>query len=177
MRPVRYNVAASLDGFIATPDGGYDWIPNDPAVDFGAIFAKVDTILIGRRSFEAALRSDGAPWAPSMRVYVFSTTLDPAGFPGVTVVREDAADVVERLRRESGEGEIWLFGGGNLFSTLLAAGQVDRLEVTVVPVVLGEGVPLGPGAPRTRLKLRSTERYPSGMITLVYDCLSATGPA
>lgn len=61
MRPVRYNVAASLDGFIADREGGYDWIPLDPAVDFGALFARVDTVLLGRRSYELILRERGAP--------------------------------------------------------------------------------------------------------------------
>lgn len=168
MRPVRYNVAATLDGYIAAPDGGYDWIPNDPAVDFGAIFARVDTILIGRRSFEAALAMGSAPWAPSMRVYVFSSTLRQEDFPAVTIVSHDAAAVVQRLREEPGDGEIWLFGGGGLFRSLVAAGQVDRLEITVVPVLLGAGVPLNPGAPRTTLTLLSTHRYPSGMVTLTY---------
>lgn len=170
MRPVRYNVAASLDGYIASPDGGYDWIPNDPAVDFAAIFAKIDTILIGRRSYEDALKMGGTLWSPSARVYLFSSTLKQSDHPGVTVVSTDAAAVVQRLREESGDGEIWLFGGGGLFRSLVAAGQVDRLEITVVPVLLGGGVPLNPGAPRTALSLLSTHRYPSGMVTLTYSC-------
>lgn len=169
MRPVRYNVAASLDGFIATTDGGHDWIPNDPAVDFGAIFGAVDTILIGRRSFEAALRMGGGPWSPSMRVFVFSTTLRQEDHPNLTVVNSQAGTVVQRLRDEPGAGEIWLFGGGGLFRSLLEQGQVDRLEVTVVPVLLGGGVPLNPGAPLTGLTLLSTHRYPSGMVTLTYS--------
>lgn len=170
MRPVRYNVAASLDGYIATADGGYDWIPEDPAVDFGAIFARVDTVLIGRRSYEVARRSGGGPWGPGTRVYVFSTTLIPSEHPEVHVVRSGATETVAALRAESGEGEIWLFGGGQLFSSLLAAGQVDRVEVTVVPVLLGGGVPLLlPGAPQTVLRLRDTHRYPSGMVTLLYE--------
>jgi dihydrofolate reductase len=168
MRPVRYNVAASLDGFLGTPDGGYDWIPNDPAVDFGAIFAKVDTILIGRRSYEAALEMGGTLWSPSARVFVFSTTLDPAAHPSVTVVSSNAGPIVESLRREPGAGEIWLFGGGNLFRNLLSLGQVDRLEITVVPVLLGAGIPLYPEGPQVKLELVSTHQYPSGMMTLNY---------
>lgn len=169
MRPVRYNVAASLDGFIAGPQGEFDWIPMDSTIDFAALFAKVDTVLLGRRSYEAALAGGEAPWAPSARVFVFSRTLKPDDFPEVTVVRSDAGAVVASLRAEEGDGEIWLFGGGDLFGELLAAGQVDSVEVTVVPILLGAGVPLvRPGAPRTPLVLTGTRSYPSGMVTLNY---------
>ena len=168
MRRVRYNVAASLDGYIAGPDGEFDWIPSDPTVDFAALFAKVDTVLLGRRSFEIT-KAGPAPWAPGTRVYVFSHTLRPEDHPGVTVVTEDAGGVVAGLRAEPGEGEIWLFGGGELFRSLLAAGQVDTVEVTIAPILLGGGVPLlPPGAPRTALALAGTHPYPSGMVTLTY---------
>ena len=169
MRKVRYNVAASLDGYIADASGGFAWIPNDPAVDFAAIFARVDTVLIGRRSFELTRQSGAPPWSPNMRVYVFSRTLRPEAHPDVTVVRENAHEVVAALRAEPGAGDIWLFGGGRLFSSLLAAGQVDTVEVTIVPVLLGGGVPLAaPGIPLTGLRLVDTHRYPSGMVTLTY---------
>ncbi len=168
MRPVRYNVAASLDGYIAGPAGEFDWIPEDPAVDFAAIFANIDTVLLGRRSYDVA-RTVGMPWPTSSRVFVFSRTLEAEAHPGVTVVREKAGDVVAGLRAEPGDGEIWLFGGGSLFGALLAAGQVDSVEVTVVPILLGGGVPLlPPGAPRTALTLRHSRAYPSGMVGLTY---------
>lgn len=108
-------------------------------------------------------------WPSGNRVHVFSRTLRPDEHPDVTLVREDAAGVVAALRAEPGDGEIWLFGGGELFGSLLAAGQVDSVEVTVVPVLLGGGVPLlPPGAPRTTLALRGTRTYPSGMVGLTY---------
>lgn len=169
MRPVRYNVAASLDGFIAGPGGEYDWIPDDPAVDFGALFARVDTVLLGRRSYELTLRQPESAWSADARVFVFSRTLRQADHPGVTVVGEDAAGVVAALRAEPGDGEIWLFGGGELFGALLAAGQVDAVEVTVAPVLLGAGVPLVPaGVPRAALRLTHSQVYPSGMVALHY---------
>lgn len=168
MRRVRYNVAASLDGYIAGPEGEFDWIPDDPTVDFAAIFARVDTVLLGRRSYDLA-RTGDAPWAAGTRVYVFSRTLRPEDDPSVTVVADDAGGVVAALRTEPGDGEIWLFGGGELFRSLLAAGQVDTVEVTIVPILLGGGVPLlPPDAPRTALALAGTHPYPSGMVTLSY---------
>lgn len=170
MRPVRYNVAASLDGYIAGPHGEFDWIPNDPTVDFGAIFARVDTVLLGRRSYELTLQMGGGAWPAGARIYVFSRTLRKEDHPAVTMVADDAAGVVAALRNEEGNGDIWLFGGGALFASLLAAGQVDRVEVTVVPVLLGGGVPLLPApAKRTPLTLIDTRAYPSGMMTLSYS--------
>ena len=170
MRLVRYNVAASLDGYIAAADGGYDWIPNDSTVDFGALFANVDTVLLGRHSYELTRGIGQVAWPAGSRVYVFSSTLRQREHPGVTVVNDHAGAVVDALRNEPGTGDIWLFGGGRLFSSLLAAGQVDRVEVTTVPVLLGGGIPLSvPGTPQTTLRLRETRRYDSGMVTLNYD--------
>ena len=169
MRQVRYSVAASLDGYIADVGGGFDWIPHDPTVDFAAIFARVDTVLLGRRTFELVKQAGGPPWGPGMRVYVFSRTLRPEDYPDVTVIGANAAEVVAALRGEPGEGEIWLFGGGQLFSSLLAGDQVDAVEVTVVPVLLGGGVPLvAHGISRTRLRLLRTHQYPTGMVSLSY---------
>ena len=170
MRPVRYNVAASLDGYIAGHGGEFDWIPMDPSVDFAAIFAKVDTVLLGRRSHELVREGGTPPWAPGTRVYVVSRTLRADEQGEATVVGEgDLRRVVSALRAEEGDGEIWLFGGGELFRSLLAEGLVDTVEVTVVPILLGGGVPLlQPGAPRTPLTLTGTHTYPSGMVTLSY---------
>lgn len=178
MRRVRYNVAASLDGYIAGPGGEYDWIPEDPAVDFAALLARVDTVLLGRRSYDLVRGQGAPPWAPGTRVYVFSRTLQPEDHPGVTVVGGDAGTAVAALRAEPGDGEIWLFGGGALFASLLAAGQVDAVEVTVVPVLLGGGVPLGPpGGSRVPLALTRSQVYPSGMVALHYALHSAVPPA
>jgi dihydrofolate reductase len=113
------------------------------------------------------------PWKPGTRVYVFSRTLGSIDDPTVTVVADDVKAVVAALRAEPGDGEIWLFGGGTLFRSLLLAGQVDRVEVTVVPILLGGGVPLFPPGPgRVRLHLRDTRRYPTGMVTLGYSTLT-----
>jgi dihydrofolate reductase len=174
VRPVRFNVAASLDGYLAGPNHEFDWIPDDPTVDFAAIFAGVDTVLLGRKSYEAMRSMGASPWGSETRVFVVSTTLTPSDVPGATLVREGVSEVVEGLRREEGRGEIWLFGGGALFRTLLMAGQVDQVEVTVVPVLLGSGIPLlPPGAPRTMLELLRTQTYPSGMVSLIYRVPSA----
>lgn len=171
MRRVRYNVAASLDGYIADTNGGFDWIPPDPSVDFAALFAKVDTVLLGRRSFEVVREIGGPPpWAPGTRVYVFSRTLRPQEHADVTVVNDDIGRVVAALRAEAGDGEIWLFGGGDLFRSLLMERQIDSVEVAVVPILLGGGVPLlQPGPSRIGLELTGTRTYTSGIVGLSYE--------
>jgi dihydrofolate reductase len=171
MRLVRYNVAASLDGYVAGPHGSFDWIPDDPTVDFSRIFARIDTVLLGRKSYEVAKAMGGEPaWTPDTRVFVFSSLLSPEAHPDVTVVPDHAVDRVRALREEPGDGEIWLFGGGELFRTLLEGGQVDRVEVTIVPVLLGSGTPLlAPRAPQTQLALIASHEYPSGMVSLTYE--------
>lgn len=176
MRRLRYNVAMSLDGYIADRQGGFDWIPNDETVDFAGLFARVDTFLLGRRTYETVVANGERPWQPGMRVYVVSRTL-PAGFyDGVTVVRDDPAALAKSLRHESGDGEIWLFGGGQLFAGLLAAKQVDAVEVTVVPVLLGGGVPVVASLPgRMALTLTHSHVYPSGMVALHYAAPEAVG--
>jgi dihydrofolate reductase len=170
MRRVRYSVAASLDGYIADANGGFDWIPHDPAVDFAALFDPIDTVIMGRRTFDVMQLQSEPAWKPGTRVYVVSRTLAPEAAPGVTIVRENPVGLASSLRHETGSGEIWLFGGGQLFATLLAGRQVDAVEVAVVPVLLGGGIPLlASGVDRTALTLTRSHVYPSGIVLLYYS--------
>ena len=132
----------SLDGFIAGEKGAYDWIIMDPAIDFAAYMATIDTLIMGRGTYEL-LDVAAAGWN-GRKTYVVSTTLDPADHPNVTVVSRDVEQRVADLKGEDGK-DIWLFGGGVLFRSLLEAGLVDRVEVGIIPVLLGQGIPLLPG--------------------------------
>src|SRR5829696_3218729 len=107
MRLLRYNVAASLDGYIADRDGGFDWIPEDSTVDFEGLFARVDTYLLGRLTYETVRAHGPAPWKKGARVYVVSRTLSAESEPNVTIVRDDPVAFASALRHESGSGEIW----------------------------------------------------------------------
>ena len=172
MRQVRYGVAMSLDGYIAGPNGEADWIVMDPDIDFGAIFSRFDTLLIGRKTFAAMEAMGGdAGMAPGVRSVVISRSMRQADHPDVTIVN-DAEPFVAELKTKPGK-DIWLFGGGALFHSLLGAGLVDGIDVGVIPVLLGGGIPLLPTpAPRTTLVLRSQRVYEkSGIVGLEYDVL------
>jgi dihydrofolate reductase len=169
MRRVRYQVATSLDGFIAGPNGEADWIIMDPEIDFRALFAQFDTALIGRRTFEGMARGKKKPGAmPGMKTFIFSRTLRQRDYPKVTIVSENVEETVSALRAESGK-DIWLFGGGSLFRSLLDLGLVDTVEVAVIPVLLGAGIPLcPPPATQAKLNLTGHKVYGTGIVSLEY---------
>jgi dihydrofolate reductase len=168
MRRVRYSVAASLDGFIADPKGGYDWIIMDPAIDFGAAFREFDTFVMGRKTFEVTAAGDFMQMLGGKEVIVFSRTLKSTPYPNVSVLSSAPEDVVRALKAKPGK-DIWLFGGGELFRVLVDAGLVDAIEVGVMPVLLSEGIPiLPPGAQVRGMKLTSSAALPSGILMLKY---------
>ena len=172
MRRLRYSVAMSLDGYIAGPNGEADWIVMDPDIDFGAIFSEFDTLLMGRRTF-AATGSGGSPESgpfSALKVVVVSRTLAPEDHKGVTIISDRVADAVAALKEQPGK-DIWLFGGGELFRSLLEVGLVDTVEVAVVPVVLGQGTPLlPPPADRAELTLTRHQIFAkTGIVSLAYD--------
>jgi len=157
----------SLDGYIAEKDGGFDWIVMDPGIDFTAFLADFDALIMGRGTFEIA--EGGGPGFEGMKTYVVSTTLRAEEHPDVTIVSERVEEFVADLKAQPGK-DVWLFGGGVLFRSLLEAGLVDRVEVGVIPILLGDGIPLLPGLDRTaRLQLHSVEDFPSGIVLMKYD--------
>ncbi|HEX9580287.1 MAG TPA: dihydrofolate reductase family protein [Gemmatimonadales bacterium] len=168
MRRVQYSVAMSLDGYIADPKGGYDWIVIDPEIDFDAMFKDFDTVLMGRKSYQAAVKP-GGDGMPGQKAYVFSRTLRQEDCPDVTV-SHDPGKTVRALRKQKKGKGIWLFGGGELFRSLLALGLVDAIEVAVIPVLLGSGVAMLP-SPATLAKLKLTKHRiyrKTGTVLLTY---------
>jgi dihydrofolate reductase len=168
MRRISYGVAASLDGFIAGPQGEHDWITPDSGIDFAAIYNRFDTVLMGRRTYEVALTRPQVLEALRKKVVVVSTTLDPARHPGVSIVASHIPEAVSALKSQPGK-DIWLMGGGVLFRSLLDAGLVDEVNLSIFPVLLGGGVPLLPEGRRSPLALKEAKSLPSGVLLLSYE--------
>src|SRR5687767_13807861 len=170
MRLVRFGGAMSLDGYIAGPNGEYDWIVMGPEIDFSGLMAPFDTFLIGRKTFDAMGRmGNSGKSTPGIENIVITRTLKQADYPRMRI-ESDPVKLVTELRDKPGK-DIAIFGGGELFRSLLAAGLVDRIEMSLIPVRRGGGIPvLPPPAGRAKLKLRSQRVYAmTGTISLEYD--------
>lgn len=173
MPELRYSVAASLDGYIAGPNGEFDWIVVDSEIDFPAMYASYGGLVMGRKSYDVFVATGGSPGI-SLPTYVYSRTLAEGHRDGVTFVR-DAIAHVKTLKTRPGEKPLWLWGGGELFRQLAEAGLVDGVEVAVIPVLLGAGLSLlPPPGPRLTLHLRSHTLYSeTGTVMLSYDVVKA----
>jgi dihydrofolate reductase len=170
-------LAMSLDGFIARPDGRFDWLDRyqTPGQDhgFAAFFAAIDTMLLGRATWEVVLGFPEWPYA-GKRVAVL--THRPAGARhGEILLAGAPGEALERLASE-GARRVYVDGGA-VVSQVLAAGLLDELTVTVVPVVLGTGIRLFQGAPPERwLRLAGSQAYPSGLVQLRYEAGATPAP-
>ena len=168
MRKVRYNCAMSLDGYIADANDGFDWILMDPDIDFEELSSQFDTFIIGRRTFEVV--GGVSPSRPGDRQYIFSNSLKQSEHSNLQIVGENWIEVVRSLLSEQGK-DIWLFGGGRLFGSLCNEGLVDTIEVSIIPVLLGGGVPLVAGlSSQVKLILKEQKTFEqTGTALLVYE--------
>ncbi|RSL90056.1 hypothetical protein CEP51_000921 [Fusarium floridanum] len=170
MPQLRYNVATSLDGYIASPDGSADWNIDDSTIDFDALYEEFDFFVMGRKTYETML-SFGGPDEnrlcnrPKENVIVASRSLKPEDFPGITILSTNVLEFIRQLKLGAGK-DIWLMGGNNLATQCLRAGLVDTIEAAVMPVVLGEGIKLIDSCENlpVRLNLLGSERLESGII-------------
>jgi dihydrofolate reductase len=169
MRNVILQLAVSLDGFIEGPNGEYDWCFTDQDYGMSEFMQRVDSMFIGRKSYELVLSMGEAAMAgfPKLKEYVFSTTLTDVK-PGATVVNGDTATEVQRIKNEPGK-DIWLFGGASLTTSLLNLGLVDEISLAVHPILLGGGKPLFSNIEKqVPLTLKDTKRYSTGLVSLTY---------
>ena len=169
MRKVILAVAMSLDGFIEGPNGEYDWIFIDQDYDLGEFFKRIDTIFVGRKTYEMSSEMEGGPAGfPKFKEYIFSTTLDNVK-EGAILIKEDIKTEVEKIKKERGK-DIWLFGGAGLTTSLMNLRLVDELSLAVYPVLLGRGKPLFNSIKDSiKLTLADTRTYSTGLVSLTYN--------
>jgi dihydrofolate reductase len=169
MRKIVLGLGISLDGYIARPNGAVDFLFMPKDYSMAPFFATVDTAIMGRKTLEAGLKMSGGSLPPSnMATYVFSRTKPPGEGDGWTFVNQSPAAFVAKLRHRAGK-DIWLMGGGELARDFLKADLVDELYIGIVPVLLGDGIPLFPsGFPQRNFALVENKTYSKGLIALNY---------
>ncbi|KAG8159961.1 hypothetical protein KVR01_010598 [Diaporthe batatas] len=177
MRRLRYNVAVSLDGFIAPPDGSADWIVHDDSIDFDSLYAEFGTFILGRKTWESMNPLAGRP---KENVVVVTSRMKPETWPDVSVVEPGAAvEYITTLKAGDGQ-DIWLLGGSQLAGLCMQAGLVDTVETAIMPVLLAGGVglvglrPEAVGSTGFRLGLVNTQRLEqSGILMCKYHVIGA----
>ena len=184
MRKVKYLVASSLDGFIARPDGAVDWLFMDNTdYGMGEFFKSIDAMLLGRKTYEFALRHSPRPKPKGkstkakgkraskkagMRSYVFSRTLKPGADESAEIISDNAGEFVRNLKAAAGK-DIWLMGGGELARSLFAERLVDEISLNIHPVLLGSGIPLFPEiGQQLDLELLDCKVHQNGCVQVAY---------
>lgn len=188
MRELKYFVACTVDGFIAAEDGSIDAfvVDGDYFADLFESFPETcpghlrealgvrgenrrfDVVLMGRRTYEVGLKVGVTDPYPTLKQYVFSSTLTESPDENVTLVSENAVELVKELKSETGK-DIWLCGGADLATTLLAEGLIDEIILKSNPVLLGSGIPLFSGViEQTALELTDSKVFENGVLLLVY---------
>lgn len=182
-RKIIVYIAISADGYIARPDGDVEWLNRRARLDYGirTFYRTIDTILWGRKTYDWALdysrktRMKGSVFDKKVKNYVFSRKPPKKVAPSVEFVRQPVKAFARRLRATSGK-HIWMMGGGGLIASFLDAGEIDEFDIHIVPTLIGKGIPLI--APRHRdisLRLRSTRKYPDGVVRVRYEVAKAHG--
>jgi dihydrofolate reductase len=172
MRKVIFGGATTLDGYFARKDDSVDWLmwSNEAARLMTDYWKNIDTILIGRKTYDVSRRMPGKKkmGAGGMTTYLFSRTLSQSPEAGVTLVAGDAVEFVRRLKSQPGK-DIVILGGGALGASLLEGGVVDEVGFNIHPVLIGSGVPaLPPMARQVDLELVSCEPFKNGCVNVIY---------
>lgn len=173
MRKVIMGLAVTLDGYIEGPNGEYDWCFTDQDYGLSEFFKHIDTVFIGRKSYEmmqkhnAAIPEETVPAMPAFKEYVFSNTLQSVK-EGAVLLSKNSISEARRIKNSPGK-DIWLFGGASLYSALMKEGLVDELWLSVHPVILGSGKPLFQKQNhRTGLTLLESTTYETGLVSIRY---------
>lgn len=176
MRKLILGLAISLDGYIEGAKGEYDWCFTDQDYGLKAFFDSIDAMFVGRKSYEMMQQHESSsdvaiPGMPMLTEYVFSKTLKSVK-AGAILIAEDAIHEAGRIKAETGK-DIWLFGGASLSHSMLQAGLVDELWLSVHPVLLGSGKPLfREHSSRISLTLLESKTYNTGLVSLRYGVIN-----
>jgi dihydrofolate reductase len=171
-RQIIVHIATSADGYIAGPQGELEWLTSRPAppgfYGINAFVKTIDTTIMGRKTYKAGLEL-GATFDPKSPTIVFSRGPKPAETPpGVEFVSEAVGPFVSRLRESRGKN-IWLMGGGELIGSFLDAQEIDQFVISVVPMFIGDGIPLIARRHRhVPLELETVEKFDDGLVQLHY---------
>ena len=167
MRKIILGLALSLDGFIEGPNGEYDWCFTDQDYGLNDFLKRIDTIIMGRKSYEEAKKyEDQNPWK-GIKTYVFSNTLAEAS--PAEIIKGDVRKEVSALQKQQGK-DIWLFGGAALTEAFMEADLIDEYWLSIHPIVLGSGKPLFRNSiSRKHLKLKEHRIYSTGLVALTYQ--------
>jgi dihydrofolate reductase len=171
---IRYYVAATIDGFIADGEGRLDWLKPFTAVDYGFLqfMTEVKLLVMGRRTYDQLAELESWPH-PNHRTVVMTSRPLPSPPPGVEARSGGVFEMARKLRAEA-EGDIWLVGGGRIAGEFLARDLIDWLELHVVPLCLGTGVPIFGGESRLdAFTLVSSRVFPNGVLRAVYKLETA----
>jgi dihydrofolate reductase len=172
LRKIVVEVATSADGFIARPDGDVAWLDRpQPKGNYGMdeFFKSIDTILWGRKTYSKGIEMGGmSEFGGGIKNYLFSRQRQESLIPGFEWVNEPVKAFAQRLRAQPGK-DIWMMGGGGIIASFLDEGEIDEFSIHVIPVLIGEGIPLI--QPRHRLiplKLLASKAFPDGVVHLNY---------
>lgn len=169
MPEIRGFIAATVDGYIADSDGGIDWLSDFAELDYGydAFIAQIETVVLGRRTYDQVRELLGWPYKGERTVVVTHRPVDDPPPLAETWGGEIGA-LAGRLRADA-SGDIWVVGGSSVQQQFLEADGLDRLEIHLIPRLLGDGIPLWPRSERMRrLSLNEVQRMEGGMVRLEY---------
>jgi dihydrofolate reductase len=179
-RKIIVHIATSADGYVARPDGNIDWLTRRPApkgfYGMPQFMRSVDAKLLGRKTFDLSVEM-GANFSADDPHYVFSRRPPPAFVPaGVEFVAQSIGAFAKRLRDQTGKN-IWMMGGGEIIASFLDEGAIDEFVINVVPIFIGEGIPLiAPRHLEVPLNLRSAKAFPDGVVQVHYDVRTKRAP-
>jgi dihydrofolate reductase len=179
MRKVILGAGLTLDGCIARPDGSVDYLhmTKEGAKDFGSFFATIDTIVMGRKTLEAAIAMSGGSYKSPIAAptYVFSRTQPSGERDGVIFTGQSPAAWLRKIRARPGK-HIFHMGGGELARSFLQADLIDELFLGIVPILLGRGIPFFPaGFPQRDFALVENKTYSQSQISLTYRRIRSRG--